>query len=92
MNWRVAERAGEGEGSDEEVAMGEADLDAAEERADGGAVGGEVEEVPCDEGAGGDGRLHQRLPMNAWVFAVDGLHHLVRPLMLHERERGREES
>jgi hypothetical protein len=70
---RVAERAGEREGADEEVAVGEADLDASEDRAHGGAVGREVGEVPRDEWAGGD----RRLKAADEGVAVDGLHHLV---------------
>jgi hypothetical protein len=74
VHGRVAERAGEGEGADEEVAVREADLDAAEQRAHGGAVCREVGEVPGDERAGGDGRLQAADE----GVAVDGLHHLVR--------------
>lgn len=71
---RVAERAGEREGPDEEVAVGEADLDAAEQRADCGAVRREVGEVPGDERAGG----HRRLQAADEGVTIDGLHHLVR--------------
>ena len=74
VHGRVAERAGEREGPDEEVAVREADLDAAEQRAHGGAVGRQVGEVPGHERARGDGRLQAADE----GVAVDGLHHLVR--------------
>lgn len=79
---RVAERAGEREGPDEEVAVGEADLDAAEQRADGGAVRREVGEVPGDQRAGG----HRRLQAADEGVAIDGLHHLVRWLCTTPQE------
>ena len=80
------ERAGESEGDDEEVAVGEADLDATVERVDDIVVRGEVGEVPGDEGAGGDGRLQAADER----VAVDGLDHLVRRLLLQERVEARE--
>lgn len=61
------------EGADEEVAVGQADLHTAEKGVDGSAVGGEVGQVPGDEGGGGHGGLEEA---NVGV-TIDGLNHLV---------------
>lgn len=73
----VAERARQREGAHEEVPVGQAHLDAPEQRAHGRPVRRQVREVPRHQRA----RRHRGLQAaDEWV-AVDGLHHLVRCLV-----------
>nr|ABD63120.1 hypothetical protein 18.t00016 [Asparagus officinalis] len=69
-NLGVAEGAGLDEWAEEEETVGEADLDATEEGGDGGAVGGEVGELPRDEGGGGDG-CFQAADEGVAVYGLD---------------------